>query len=96
MGSRSYIVRGLGNPASYQSCAHGAGRRLSRRRARAEVTAEALAAAMGERTWLASHAAALCDEAPAAYKDIEAVMAAQADLVASEHVLRQILNYKGV
>jgi RNA-splicing ligase RtcB len=96
MGAKSYIVHGLGNPDSYNSCAHGAGRRMSRGQARREITAEMLEAAMGDRSWLATHAAALVDEAPGAYKDIDAVMEAQRDLVEPVHTLRQILNYKGV
>lgn len=95
MGTRSYIVRGLGNPASFCSCSHGAGRRLSRGAAKRELTQESLVEAMAGKAWNGD-AAALLDEHPAAYKDIDEVMAAQSDLVAVEHTLRQILNYKGV
>lgn len=95
MGTSSYIVEGRGNPASYESCSHGAGRRLSRTQARKRLTPESLAAAMGDRTWLADRAAALVDEHPDAYKDIAQVMADQADLVEVRHVLRQVVNYKG-
>jgi tRNA-splicing ligase RtcB len=95
MGTRSYIVRGRGNPASYHSCAHGAGRAMSRTEARRRYTAADLAAAMGDRTWLADRGAALVDEIPAAYKDIDLVMEDQRDLVEALHTLRQILNYKG-
>jgi len=95
MGTRSYIVRGLGNSASYHSCAHGAGRAMSRNEARRRYTAADLAAAMGDRTWLADRGEALVDEIPAAYKDIDAVMEDQRDLVEALHTLRQILNYKG-
>ena len=55
-----------------------------------------LAEQMGERTWLRADAGALVDEIPAAYKDIDQVMADQADLVEVRHVLRQLVNYKGV
>ncbi|MCA3267150.1 MAG: RtcB family protein [Azospirillum sp.] len=93
MGARSYIVRGLGNAESYESCSHGAGRVMSRGQAKEKIS-------------LAEHAAAtagiecrkdegVLDESPAAYKPIEAVMAAQADLVEIVHELRQILCVKG-
>jgi tRNA-splicing ligase RtcB len=95
MGSRSYIVAGRGNPASWESCAHGAGRRHSRTRAKQLFTAADLAAQMRGTVWLQDRADALVDEIPAAYKDIDVVMADQADLVEVRHVLRQVLNYKG-
>jgi tRNA-splicing ligase RtcB len=95
MGTRSYIVEGLGNPASYCSCSHGAGRRMSRGQARKTLTAESLTEAMGDRTWLKGQAEALLDEHPLSYKDIDTVMEAQADLVSVRDELRQILNYKG-
>jgi tRNA-splicing ligase RtcB len=93
MGARSYIVRGLGNADSFHSCSHGAGRVLSRTQARRQIS-------------LAQHAAAtahvecrrdegVLDESPAAYKDIDAVMAAQRDLVEPVHTLRQVLCVKG-
>ncbi|WP_433259433.1 RtcB family protein (plasmid) [Streptosporangium sp. CA-135522] len=95
MGTRSYIVTGLGNPASYNSCSHGAGRRMSRTEARKKLTAASLTEAMGGRTWNADRAGALVDEHPEAYKDIDAVMEDQKDLVAVRHTLRQVFNYKG-
>lgn len=95
MGTRSYIVSGLGNPASYHSCSHGAGRRLSRGAARKQLDVAGLEAAMVGKSWNSDHAKALLDEDPRAYKDIDVVMADQADLVAVEHTLHQILNYKG-
>lgn len=95
MGTSSFVVEGLGSTDSYESCSHGAGRRLSRGRARRELSADSLTAAMGERTWLRHRASSFVDEHPDAYKDIHAVMAAQADLVAVRDELRQILNYKG-
>lgn len=96
MGTHSFIVRGLGNQRSYNSCSHGAGRRLSRTAARKQITAQQLTDAMGDRAWLRDKAGVLTDEAPGAYKDVSAVMEAQADLVEPVHRLHQILNYKGV
>ncbi len=96
MGTGSFIVRGLGNPASYCSASHGAGRSMSRGEARRRFSADDLAAAMEGRTWLLKDAAALVDEIPGAYKDLHQVMADQTDLVAIEHRLTTIVNYKGV
>jgi RNA-splicing ligase RtcB len=95
MGTRSYIISGKGNPASWQSCSHGAGRRHSRTRAKKLFTTADLAEQMKGTAWLSKRAAALLDEIPAAYKDIDRVMADQADLVDIVHTLRQVLNYKG-
>jgi tRNA-splicing ligase RtcB len=95
MGARSYIVRGKGNPLSYNSCAHGAGRVMSRRQARKSFTAADLELAMEGRTWLRKSAAKLIDEIPGAYKPIDQVMADQSDLVEVLHELHQVLNYKG-
>ncbi|MGQ0466927.1 MAG: RtcB family protein [Sporichthyaceae bacterium] len=96
MGTRSYIVAGKGNPTSWNSCSHGAGRAYSRTAARKMFTAADLAEQMGDRTWLAHRAESLIDEIPSAYKDIDQVMADQTDLVEVRHTLRQILNYKGI
>ncbi len=93
MGTRSYIVSGLGSTAAYCSCSHGAGRRLGRKQAERELTYESLVTAMEGKAW--NNDRALLDEHPMAYKDIDAVMEAQADLVTIDHVLHQILNYKG-
>ena len=93
MGARSFIVRGLGNPESFRSCSHGAGRAMSRGEAKRRFT-------------VADHARAtegiecrkdtgVIDETPAAYKDIDAVMAAQSDLVEVVHTLKQVLCVKG-
>jgi tRNA-splicing ligase RtcB (3'-phosphate/5'-hydroxy nucleic acid ligase) len=93
MGARSYIVRGKGNPDSFCSCSHGAGRKMSRGEAKRTFT-------------LKDHRAAtegvecrkdedVIDETPAAYKDIEAVMAAQADLVEVVATLKQVVCVKG-
>lgn len=95
MGTRSYIVTGLGNEASWTSCSHGAGRRMSRGKARRALTVESLNQAMAGRSWQAAEASELLDEHPAAYKDIDQVMSDQADLVEIVHTLRQVLNYKG-
>ena len=96
MGARTFIVRGKGNELSYNSCSHGAGRRMSRGQARKQITEEALREQMAGRTWLDDRARALLDEGPDAYKDIEQVMRDQADLVEIVHELRGILNYKGL
>ena len=81
-------------PAGY-SCSHGAGRRHSRTQAKKLFTAADLAAQMAGKVWLSKRADALVDEIPSAYKDIDQVMADQADLVEVLHTLRQVLNYKG-
>ena len=95
MGGKSYIVRGRGEPLSWRSCSHGAGRVLSRRAARKRFGAADLATAMEGRTWQLAQAEALLDEIPAAYKDIDVVMNDQRDLVEILHELRGIVNYKG-
>jgi tRNA-splicing ligase RtcB (3'-phosphate/5'-hydroxy nucleic acid ligase) len=95
MGTRSYIVRGKGNEASWTSCSHGAGRRHSRTRAKKLFTSADLAVQMAGKVWLAKRAEALVDEIPTAYKDIDQVMADQSDLVDVLHTLHQVLNYKG-
>ena len=95
MGTSSFIVKGLGNPASFESAAHGAGRKMSRRQAKRDFTAEQLTELMEGKTWLADKADALLDEIPGSYKDIHSVMADQADLVEVENELTQILNFKG-
>ncbi len=95
MGTRSYIVAGKGNAASWRSCSHGAGRRHSRTKAKKLFTADDLAAQMAGKVWLSSRADALLDEIPTAYKDIDQVMADQTDLVEVLHTLHQVLNYKG-
>lgn len=95
MGADTYIVTGLGNPDSYESASHGAGRRMSRSRAKRELSVDEFRSAMGGRAWQASKADRLVDESPMAYKDIVSVMADQADLVSVDHVLDAVLNYKG-
>jgi RNA-splicing ligase RtcB len=95
MGTRSYIVSGKGNSQSWMSCSHGAGRRHSRTQAKKLYTSADLADQMAGKVWLSGRAEALIDEIPSAYKDIDRVMADQADLVEILHVLNQVLNYKG-
>lgn len=95
MGNDIRIVRGLGNPASYDSSAHGAGRRHSRRQAKKRFTVDELREQMEGKAWNRNRATALLDEIPGAYKELAQVMVDQADLVESEHSLREVLNYKG-
>ncbi len=93
MGARSYIVRGKGEPRSFMSCSHGAGRAMSRGEAKRRFTeADHRAATAGVEC---RKDATVIDETPAAYKDIDAVMAAQADLVAIEQTVKQIVCVKG-
>src|SRR5436305_11411048 len=76
MGTHSYIVRGKGNAASYKSCAHGAGRRLSRSQARKRFTVEDMAVQMAStKSWQRDAAADLIDEIPASSKHIEQLTA---------------------
>lgn len=93
MGARSFIVRGKGNAESFCSCSHGAGRVMSRTQAKKVVSVEehALATAHVE----CRKDAAVVDETPSAYKNIDAVMAAQSDLVEVVHTLRQVVCVKG-
>ena len=95
MGTDTYIVRGLGNPASYTSAAHGAGRLMSRGQARRELTVESLNEAMEGKVWNDRQAKEVLDEHPKAYKPIETVMRDQADLVERYLRLEQIVSYKG-
>ena len=93
MGAKSFIVRGLGNPESFDSCSHGAGRVMSRNEAKRRVSLD---------EHIRDTAGVECrkdegviDETPKAYKPIEAVMAAQADLVEIVHTLKQVVCVKG-
>ncbi|WP_291991490.1 RtcB family protein [Candidatus Accumulibacter sp. ACC003] len=93
MGSRSYIVSGLGNAESFCSCSHGAGRVMSRNEARRRFT-------LADQQRATAHVecrkdAEVIDEIPLAYKDIDAVMHAQRTLVEVVHRLRQVLCVKG-
>jgi tRNA-splicing ligase RtcB (3'-phosphate/5'-hydroxy nucleic acid ligase) len=93
MGAKSYIVRGRGNAESFQSCSHGAGRAMSRGEAKRRFTlADHSAATAGVEC---RKDAGVIDETPMAYKDIDAVMAAQTDLVDVLHTLRQVVCVKG-
>ncbi|GGK63854.1 RtcB family protein [Nocardia camponoti] len=93
MGTRSYVVRGKGNPASFQSASHGAGRRMSRSAAKKTYTvADLVAQTAGVES---RKDQGIVDEIPGAYKDIDQVIAAQADLVDVVAVLRQVLCVKG-
>lgn len=96
MGSPSFHVEGRGHEEALCSSAHGAGRALSRTAARGKVTERELRRQM-EGVWYDYRLAEkLRDEAPAAYKDIRAVLRAQKELVKVTRVLRPVLNYKGV
>ena len=93
MGTGSFIVEGLVNEDSFCSCAHGAGRAMSRGEAKRRITLEEHRAAMqGIEARLDE---GVLDESPAAYKEIGAVMKAQEDLVQIRHRLRQVVNVKG-
>jgi tRNA-splicing ligase RtcB len=93
MGARSYIVRGLGNEASFTSCSHGAGRAMSRTAAKKRFTVEDhVRATEGIEC---RKDADVIDETPAAYKSIDAVMEAQRDIVEVLHTLRQVVCVKG-
>ena len=93
MGARSFIVRGKGNADSFHSCAHGAGRKFGRKEAMRRFTVDDLVAQ--------THGvecrkdASVLDELPSAYKDIDTVMANQADLVDVVHTLKQVMCVKG-
>ena len=93
MGERSFIVRGKGNRDSFLSCSHGAGRRMSRTAAKKRFTLEDHAKAT-EGVECRKDSGVI-DETPGAYKDIDAVMAAQADLVEAVHTLKQVICVKG-
>jgi tRNA-splicing ligase RtcB len=93
MGAPSYIVRGKGNPESFASCSHGAGRRMGRNQARKTIAeADFKAALAGTHT---RPAKGYLDEAPQAYKDVATVIARQGDLVDVVHTLRPIVTVKG-
>lgn len=93
MGTASYVVEGKGNRLSLNSSPHGAGRNFSRSAARKTFSHEDLRAAMKGIEF--RDTAAFIDEIPAAYKDIDQVMADAADLVEVKHTLRQLVNVKG-
>jgi len=93
MGAASYVVEGKGNPVSLNSAPHGAGREYARSAARKKFTHAQLQEAMIGIEFRDTDA--FVDEIPAAYKDIDQVMADAADLVTVRHTLRQIVNVKG-
>ena len=93
MGARSYIVRGLGNPESFQSCSHGAGRVMSRTAAKKRFSLEEHIAATKDVECRKDEG--VIDETPGAYKPIDSVMEAQKDLVELVHTLRQVVCVKG-
>lgn len=93
MGDKSFIVRGKGEPESFCSCSHGAGRRLSRTAANKTFTvADLVSATEGIEC---RKDKGVLDEIPMAYKPIASVMENQTDLVEVVHTLRQIVNVKG-
>jgi len=93
MGARSFIVRGLGNRESFYSCSHGAGRKMSRTEAKNTFSVDEHRAATAGISCRKD--VDVIDETPGAYKDIDAVMAAQADLVEPVYELRQVVCVKG-
>lgn len=94
MGARTYIARGLGNPESFQSCSHGAGRAMGRNAAKKAISIEQhIAATEGV---VCHKGAEVIDESPAAYKDIDKVMEAQVDLVEPVITMKQLVCVKGL
>ncbi|MGI8417196.1 MAG: RtcB family protein [Nakamurella sp.] len=93
MGTRSYVVQGLGNRLALNSSPHGAGREYGRRQAKRTFNYDQLVASMDGIEW--SGSAEFLDEIPQAYKDIDVVMRDASDLVTITHTLRQIVNVKG-
>ncbi|MGH8676190.1 MAG: RtcB family protein, partial [Burkholderiales bacterium] len=93
MGTRSYIVRGKGSAESFQSCAHGAGRRMSRKQAQKKFSTDDLAAQT--EGVICRKDRGVIDEIPGAYKSIDEVMANQSDLVEVVHTLKQVICVKG-
>jgi len=93
MGARSYIVRGKGHPDSFCSCSHGAGRKMSRNKAKHLFNQQDLI--QHTQGIECRKDAGVIDEIPAAYKDIDQVMAHQSDLIEVVHTLKQVLCIKG-
>ncbi len=93
MGAKSYIVRGKGNPQSFHSCSHGAGRRMSRGKAKRHFNEEDIELQTAGVECRKDKG--VLDEIPGAYKDIDVVMQNQNDLVSVEHTLRQVVCVKG-
>lgn len=94
MGTKSYIVKGLGNPESFESCAHGAGRRMGRKQAIRSLDLESEQKKM-QGILHGLHSRNALDEAPGAYKDIDEVMALQCDLVKVMVTLTPLVSIKG-
>ena len=93
MGAKSFIVRGKGKPESFHSCSHGAGRKMSRTKARKTFSMDDLdqqtqGVELNKRK-------SILDEIPGAYKDIDHVMQLQSDLVEVLHTLKQVVCRKG-
>lgn len=93
MGARSYIVRGKGHPDSFCSCSHGAGRKMSRNKAKHLFNQQDLI--QQTQGIECRKDAGVIDEIPSAYKDIDQVMAQQSDLIEVVHTLKQVLCIKG-
>jgi tRNA-splicing ligase RtcB (3'-phosphate/5'-hydroxy nucleic acid ligase) len=93
MGARSFIVRGLGNEESFCSCSHGAGRLMSRTKAKKLVSLEEHCKATADLECRKDEG--VIDETPSAYKPIEKVMEAQKDLVEVVYTLKQVVCVKG-
>jgi tRNA-splicing ligase RtcB len=93
MGAKSFIVRGKGNADSFETCSHGSGRAMSRQEAKRRFTVADHARATAHVECRKDEG--VIDETPGAYKNIDAVMAAQADLVEIVHTLRQVICVKG-
>ncbi|MER3437865.1 MAG: RtcB family protein, partial [Chloroflexota bacterium] len=93
MGAPSFIVRGRGNPESFQSCSHGAGRKMGRRQAMRSLDEQALKEALAGTFTTPSRG--FLDEAPQVYKDVTVVLARQQDLVDIVHTLRPLVTIKG-
>jgi tRNA-splicing ligase RtcB len=93
MKGSTFIVRGKGEKLSFNSCSHGAGRKMSRRKAKEQFTQDDLIKAT--EGVVCRKDAGVIDEIPGAYKDIADVMKSQEDLVEVVHTLRQVVNVKG-
>ena len=93
MGAKSFIIKGLGNPESFNSCSHGAGRKMSRTKAKAKYTKEDLE--KQTKGIECRKDAGVIDEIPSAYKDIEKVMRNQSDLVEIVAEIKQVICVKG-
>jgi len=93
MGAKSFIIKGLGNAEAFNSCSHGAGRKMSRTKAKARFTRDDLEKQTAGVECRKDKA--VIDEIPGAYKDIEEVMRAQSDLVEVVAEIKQVICVKG-